>query len=367
MPIAIRNLLAASCLAMLSVAGCGGSFEGPTGPSDLSGATIAGTVNRGNALMLPATRTGVTSAAAPSGMTVTVVGTNITASVDINGAFQITGVPSGNVQLQFKDATVDATIQISGVGDEELIRIEVSVTGATATVVSETRSSGKVSLCHREGNGSYHMISVSANAEPAHREHGDGAVGDPVPADPTKVFDAFCRPVVAGVTIKKSTNGHDADSEPGPSIVVGSPVTWTYVVTNTSADSLTNVAVTDDKGVAVSCPKTVLAAGEQMTCTASGMATLGQYRNVGTVTATSPAGTVTASDVSHYLGLEEDDDDDDDGPKVKLCHRTGNGSYRLIEVSVSAEPAHLAHGDGYPGKAVPGQTGKVFSSTCAVQ
>jgi hypothetical protein len=39
----------------------------------------------------------------------------------------------------------------------------------------------------------------------------------------------------------------------------------------------------------------------------------------------------------------------------------------LINISVSAEPAHLAHGDGYPGQAVPGQLNRTFTSTCGVQ
>jgi len=37
-------------------------------------------------------------------------------------------------------------------------------------------------------------------------------------------------------------------------------------------------------------------------------------------------------------------------PKVDVCHLTGNGSYNLINVSANAVPAHLAHGDGYPGQ-----------------
>jgi hypothetical protein len=34
--------------------------------------------------------------------------------------------------------------------------------------------------------------------------------------------------------------------------------------------------------------------------------------------------------------------------KVTLCHRTGNGSFHQITVSVNAEPAHLRHGDVLP-------------------
>ena len=35
--------------------------------------------------------------------------------------------------------------------------------------------------------------------------------------------------------------------------------------------------------------------------------------------------------------------------KVNLCHKTGNQTYQLISVSAKAVPAHLAHGDAYPG------------------
>ncbi|HKV13228.1 MAG TPA: hypothetical protein VJ725_34125 [Thermoanaerobaculia bacterium] len=109
-----------------------------------------------------------------------------------------------------------------------------------------------------------------------------------------------------GIDIEKSTNGQDADTAPGPTIPVGNPVQWTYVVKNTSNVTLSSVAVTDDQGVAVSCPKTTLAAGESMTCTGSGTATAGQYENVGTATAKTPCGaTVSDSDASHYFGQQQ--------------------------------------------------------------
>ena len=114
----------------------------------------------------------------------------------------------------------------------------------------------------------------------------------------------------------------------------------------------------------MSCPGTTLAVTQSMTCTGTGTAVEGQYRNTGTVTADSASGAVTDSDLSHYLGVRPDDTD---GPKVQLCHRTGNGSYHQIEVSVDAAPAHRAHGDGKIGDAVPGMPGKVFGANCAVQ
>ena len=348
-----RPAVVATCLA-IGAAACGGTGDGPAAPSSLSssmaGATIAGTVS---------------GAAAPERLMVAVAGTQLSSAVERSGSFRIENVPAGNVNLQFTDGAVSAAAQLANVSQEELIRIQVQLNGVNATIVSEQRTLGKVTLCHKTESGAYHSIEVSANAEPAHRAHGDGKVGEPVPADPSKTFGPDCQPSGASVNIEKSTNGEDADSGPGPTLPVGSRVTWEYLVTNTGSANLTNIAVVDDRGVAVSCGgQTALAAGQSMTCTGSGVAAAGQYRNVGTVTATWSGGTVTSSDQSHYFGQAATDDD---GPKVQVCHRTGNGSYHLIEVSVNAEPAHRAHGDGRVGEAVPGRPGQVFDAGCQVR
>jgi hypothetical protein len=112
--------------------------------------------------------------------------------------------------------------------------------------------------------------------------------------------------VVTGVSIVKKTNGQDANEAPGPYIHVGDPVNWTYRVTNTGNVVLNQIAVTDDRGVAVTCPGTTLAPSAWMDCTASGISVAGQYTNTGSVTAAPPVGfaPVTASDVSHYFGSE---------------------------------------------------------------
>ncbi len=124
--------------------------------------------------------------------------------------------------------------------------------------------------------------------------------GQVVAADPSHYFGAQPE---AAIDLQKATNGFDADTPPGPSILVGGSVIWTYTVTNLGLVTLTDVSVTDDQGVVVSCPATVLDPGETMVCTASGTAQAGQYANLGTVTATTPAdGTLTAVDPSHYFG-----------------------------------------------------------------
>ena len=197
MQLETRTLLVGSCLALLA-AGCGGGAAGPTSPSGpaapgQTAATISGTVNGARALSSLAAPTGPAAAGAPSDMTVRVMGTSLSAVVDTSGQFVIDGVPAGNVELMFTYANVSAKAPVSNIGDEELIQINVNVSGRTATIVDEVRSSGKVSICHGTGNGSYHLIEVSVNAEPAHKAHGDGKIGDPVPADTTKVFDSNCQ------------------------------------------------------------------------------------------------------------------------------------------------------------------------------
>jgi hypothetical protein len=75
--------------------------------------------------------------------------------------------------------------------------------------------------------------------------------------------------MISPVDIKKFTNGQDADEAPGPTIPIGGPVSWTYVITNRSALTFTSLSVTDDRGVAVACPRELPAPGASVTCTAS--------------------------------------------------------------------------------------------------
>ncbi len=238
----------------------------------------------------------------------------------------------------------------------------------------------RVTLCHVTGNGSYQLLEVDENARSAHEGHGDGypagaevpaessLVAGEVPGEDQAVFDEQCRILRASVDIEKATNGGDADAAPGPTILVGDAVEWTFVVTNTGDFDLINVMVTDtvlggvptEIDIMTMCVDDFgapaadsLAPGDSMTCTVPGFAVEGPYENLGIVTAEVDTGSpdlmlddVSDSDLSHYLGVL--DDEEPEGPKVDICHLTGNGSYRLINVSRSAEPAHIAHGDVYP-------------------
>jgi hypothetical protein len=108
----------------------------------------------------------------------------------------------------------------------------------------------------------------------------------------------------SALALRMLLNGEEAPTAPGPTLEVGDPVLWSYVVTNAGQTPLTEVAVTDDKEPAVSCPKTSLLPAESMTCLASGsVQEAGQYSNIGTATAKSLGGlTLTATATSYYFG-----------------------------------------------------------------
>jgi hypothetical protein len=165
-------------------------------------------------------------------------------------------------------------------------------------------------------------------------------------SDPSHYFGSS-----ASVDIEKHTNGEDADDPPGPLEDPGHPMEWQYIVTNTGDVTLSNVTVTDDRGVVVACPAAALAPGTSMICTAQGSATAGQYANTGTVTAEYDGTTVTDSDPSHYCAVaciviekltNGQDADEPPGPLVAVSDPvvweyvvTNTGAVPLTDVEVT--------------------------------
>jgi len=108
-----------------------------------------------------------------------------------------------------------------------------------------------------------------------------------IPADPKITVD------------KVLTNGLE-----GTVIPTGTSISWDYTVANTGNVPLTNVHVTDNKGVVVTCLKDTLAVGESEICTGSSTAVGAPYTNTGTAYGTFQGipVTVTAQDDSSYTG-----------------------------------------------------------------
>jgi len=133
-------------------------------------------------------------------------------------------------------------------------------------------------------------------------------------------------PAEAGINIniEKLVNGDPADSPPGPTVPVGSTVTFTYDVSWLDSNSfLTDVLVTDNNATPGTTaddfnPAFVggdgngnghLDFGETWDYTASSIALLGLHTNRATVTATAHFGdfsfTPTGRDAGNYTGVAQ--------------------------------------------------------------
>jgi len=189
---------------------------------------------------------------------------------------------------------IEWTYVVTNIGNVTLTDVTVTDSkGVTVSCPKTSLSAGETMTCTASGTafaGQYMNTATVIAKDPDNNDLMDD--------DPSYYFGSC-----AGINIEKATNGQDADEAPWPTICIGDPVNWSYVITNTSTVTLTNIGVTDNKSVSVSCPKTELAAGESMTCTAEGIALPGQYENIGSVTAKCPVNTnLIDYDPSHYFG-----------------------------------------------------------------
>jgi len=115
--------------------------------------------------------------------------------------------------------------------------------------------------------------------------------------------------VTPSIDIETWTNGVDADAPRGPSIAIGQPVTWTYIVSNTGHTNLTPTVTDNVNGVV---PQYIggddgdglFSPNEIWYYSAQGLSTVDQYANSGSVQAIFATTTVTDSDPSHYFGAQ---------------------------------------------------------------
>ncbi|MDO9043062.1 MAG: SdrD B-like domain-containing protein, partial [Desulfocapsaceae bacterium] len=258
------------------------------------------------------TNIGSVTATPPSGPNVT--------DTDPSHYFGSTGSNFAAIDLEKSTNNQDADsapgpyIEISSPVTWRYVVTNTGSTTLTGVTVTDDIVAGTDIHCPDDGNTDNIISSLAAGASVTCTASGTAAIGQysntgsvtgtpptgpaVTDTDPSHYFGSSSQ-----IDLKKYTNGQDADTGTGPYLVTGSAVNWTYIVTNTGNTQISGVTVTDDKGVAISCPATILAAGASMTCTGSGTAIAGQYANIGTVVGTSLAGTiVTDTDPSHYFG-----------------------------------------------------------------
>jgi len=136
-------LLVAAAAAVSSA--CNGSS--PSSPSgagasgSTSGAVITGAIVAPSGSSAAGSTLGTTAATIP-GLTVSVVGTSISSAVNAANRFSLSGVPGGDVQLQFTAPGLNAGLGMPGVRNDERIAVTVSLIGSTAVLESQARSSG---------------------------------------------------------------------------------------------------------------------------------------------------------------------------------------------------------------------------------
>ena len=190
---------------------------------------------------------------------------------------------------------------VTNTGNDTISSISVTddIEGSV-TCAFDTLASGETGTC-----------SVTGIAERGPYANLGTVVGrDPVPQvvtddDPSHYFG-----YVSEIDIEKSTNGQDADLEPGPYVEVGETVTWTYTVTNPGDLGMGSIVVVDDQGVVPVFAggdedgDDILDPGETWVYQGRGTASVGQYANTATVTGVDdfevPA---TDQDPSHYFGF----------------------------------------------------------------
>lgn len=197
------------------------------------------------------------------------------------------GIPVGSPVLWTYVVTNTGDVALTAVGVTDDRGVQVTCTATELQPGASTTCTGSGTATA----GQYANVGTAKGKPP----NGQDATA----TDPSHYFGYL--PLL---TLEKRVNGQDADTPPGPGVLVGSTLSWTYVVTNTGDVKLTNVSVTDDQGLTVTCPKTALEPGESMTCTASSTAVAGPHLNTATATGTPPSGpAVTATDPAHYTGL----------------------------------------------------------------
>lgn len=113
-----------------------------------SSSAISGQLVGGGGGDFATSSTGATAGvAATSALQVSIPGTNLSAGVDADGRFLLTGVPNGNVVLHIAGEGNDADLMLQGVAANQLVQITIQLQGTSVAVVAEERDE----LEHFEG------------------------------------------------------------------------------------------------------------------------------------------------------------------------------------------------------------------------
>ena len=137
-----RALTVLAVVSMFVVATACSSSNNPSSPSSTGGIVVNGSIVSSGGGANGSTSGfsgGATSGSLPAGLTITVVGTNITVTVSANGAFTINGVPSGNIDLRLNGPGIQALISLLDLQNGQTATITITLNGTSAELDSDHR------------------------------------------------------------------------------------------------------------------------------------------------------------------------------------------------------------------------------------
>ena len=138
-----RVLAVVSTVVLLVAATACSSSTNPSSPTSTGGITVSGSVvapggsaGGGTTGVTPGPRVAGTI---PAGLTITVVGTNITVQVNANGTFTINGVPAGNIDLRLNGPGITALISLLELQTGQTVTITITLDGTDASLDTDRR------------------------------------------------------------------------------------------------------------------------------------------------------------------------------------------------------------------------------------
>ena len=278
------NLLSLECEALINVTIAAGGT-----------ASCSYTVTQADAGTYPNTASATvqdndgSGASASDSETVTVTNVDPAISVTKAASEQQVFAPGENVEFTVvvtNNSVATDPVTITGLVDS----IHGDLNGQGTCVVPQTIQPGKSYTC---------KFTALVDGDETDRVDASGVDDENTPV--SAYAEATVGKINPSLTIVKTTNGDD-----GQTFLVGTPLTWSYLVTNNGDVPLANITVTDDKLGAI-CTIETLAAGASTTCTATGTAVPGQYTNIGAAAATytdldGDVKPLLSSDPSSYYG-----------------------------------------------------------------
>lgn len=140
----MRRLLTVISAAALLVASTACSGNNPSSPSPTGGIVINGSIVTGSGSAGSGSTASVApdprrSDSIPGGLTITVVGTNITVQVNADGTFTINGVPAGSIDLRLNGPGLQAVVSLLELQFGQTVTITITVNGSTAELDTDHR------------------------------------------------------------------------------------------------------------------------------------------------------------------------------------------------------------------------------------